>query len=727
VVRSARAGEEFDQLDEHLAKISDYINLNVKKNPTSVVKKQEDVIEPRTQSHNNENKPDHISTDKSVIVDGDDDEIQVPELDSSVVVGSTRSTSSVIPVGTDETTITTKPTSSQSNFMTDLLNTPDSPVTPDAPVPKTTPTLSVNVSITPSQTDSASVTPQVRQIQVNTNPCETPSGRKAQERAQYGSLKRSINRPTQHGKQNTTLGSQGQNKLRTFKRNQLETLIKKAQVAAIVSEVDGKSGSALDDSIDIGSLLVQSNGEVVADETAVAAPSRPTPASIDEDSVMSIDTEPTQAEVFTPTSTSSSYPTHNITISGRYTLVDLFNCLWSKSSPLIIDTRDTIRFNISHVPFAIHIPITPEDIDFEQNSLKVSLGSLAARIPNANDQRVWRMRKGRSIVIVGQGPYDQDITAKNDVNIEELLKQGGQKEECGVGSKQSDEDKTTTILHNNTVAEIVNEYDTSPHFVPTLFASACIQENLANSVDIVPLGAAAFVERYPFLICSSMNSRHSTISLPKLQEKDQKHNHIPRFPAYPNEIIDQCVYLGSQADAQQRVQMEKLGITHIINATADLENNFESQNIEITDEATGRIVKQPLFRYLRLPMNDTHDQPLLEQLNKAFEFIDNALAGETLAGLNTVLGTPGKVLIHCQMGISRSASIVVAYIMRSFHCDLYNALAMVKSRRTQILPNPQFVKELANFECLLFGYPFEKCSYNKCMDELYPNGIPTPK
>jgi protein-tyrosine phosphatase len=47
----------------------------------------------------------------------------------------------------------------------------------------------------------------------------------------------------------------------------------------------------------------------------------------------------------------------------------------------------------------------------------------------------------------------------------------------------------------------------------------------------------------------------------------------------------------------------------------------------------------------------------------------------------------GGVLIHCAMGISRSSSIVIAYIMRKFHCGYAWAYNFVKKRRVIISPN----------------------------------------
>ncbi|OAV86534.1 hypothetical protein PTTG_29851 [Puccinia triticina 1-1 BBBD Race 1] len=61
----------------------------------------------------------------------------------------------------------------------------------------------------------------------------------------------------------------------------------------------------------------------------------------------------------------------------------------------------------------------------------------------------------------------------------------------------------------------------------------------------------------------------------------------------------------------------------------------------------------------------------------------------------------GKVLVHCLVGVSRSASIVIAHVMKHCRLDLTSAYLMVRSRRLNILlqPNHLFmwsIKRLQN-------------------------------
>ena len=60
------------------------------------------------------------------------------------------------------------------------------------------------------------------------------------------------------------------------------------------------------------------------------------------------------------------------------------------------------------------------------------------------------------------------------------------------------------------------------------------------------------------------------------------------------------------------------------------------------------------------------------------------------------------VLIHCQMGISRSATLVIAFLMVEEQQTLSEAFQQVKSVRPQIDPNEGFIRQLRELEVSLF-------------------------
>lgn len=55
-------------------------------------------------------------------------------------------------------------------------------------------------------------------------------------------------------------------------------------------------------------------------------------------------------------------------------------------------------------------------------------------------------------------------------------------------------------------------------------------------------------------------------------------------------------------------------------------------------------------------------------------------------------------MVHCHAGISRSATICLAYIMYNEKIDLNTAFEYVKSRKHEISPNLSFMQQLLTFE-----------------------------
>jgi protein-tyrosine phosphatase len=58
--------------------------------------------------------------------------------------------------------------------------------------------------------------------------------------------------------------------------------------------------------------------------------------------------------------------------------------------------------------------------------------------------------------------------------------------------------------------------------------------------------------------------------------------------------------------------------------------------------------------------------------------------------IKSALSSGGVVFVHCYGGVSRSATLVIAYLMQQYSMSMFDAMSFVKSKRSVIYPNPGF-------------------------------------
>lgn len=90
-------------------------------------------------------------------------------------------------------------------------------------------------------------------------------------------------------------------------------------------------------------------------------------------------------------------------------------------------------------------------------------------------------------------------------------------------------------------------------------------------------------------------------------------------------------------------------------------------------------------KHLHISLRDSPGEPLGPWLGKGVEFIEAAIEKEN------------NILVHCEYGISRSASFVIAYIIKHDKVHFEDALSVVKQRRSVVCPNPGFAHALMEF------------------------------
>ncbi|XP_075591967.1 protein phosphatase Slingshot [Dermatophagoides farinae] len=139
----------------------------------------------------------------------------------------------------------------------------------------------------------------------------------------------------------------------------------------------------------------------------------------------------------------------------------------------------------------------------------------------------------------------------------------------------------------------------------------------------------------------------------------------------PSKILD-YLYLGSEWNASNFEELKGKGVQKILNVTSEIDNYFPGY-----------------FDYYNIRVEDDEATDMLRHLNDTYYYIRKAKDEGV------------KVLVHCKKGISRSASVVVAYIMKEKCYDLDEALRYVRTHRSTIRPNPAFLQQLIIYQGML--------------------------
>jgi protein-tyrosine phosphatase len=138
------------------------------------------------------------------------------------------------------------------------------------------------------------------------------------------------------------------------------------------------------------------------------------------------------------------------------------------------------------------------------------------------------------------------------------------------------------------------------------------------------------------------------------------------------QITDSLYLCGATAITQQR--LVRHGITHVINSTKDVPT-FNVPGIQTT-----RI--------------NVDDHPYA-RLDAHFDRVADAISHVCSRG--------GKVLVLCVVGVSRSATLCIVYLMKYHKLTLVQAHEYVRKRRPIIRPNSGFWRQLIEYERKLYG------------------------
>ena len=143
-----------------------------------------------------------------------------------------------------------------------------------------------------------------------------------------------------------------------------------------------------------------------------------------------------------------------------------------------------------------------------------------------------------------------------------------------------------------------------------------------------------------------------------------------------NQIEDK-LWLGNTFAAANIKDLKEKGITKILTVINGPSSNY--------------FYKEHGFIHKAIDIRDYEDENIIQYFGECLNFINGDEA----------------TFVHCGAGASRSATIVIAYLMWKNIMTFDEALQFVKNKRPIACPNPGFKEQLKIFEKLLIENDFD--------------------
>eukprot|EP01065_Artemidia_motanka_P039831 TRINITY_DN4911_c3_g1_i1.p1 TRINITY_DN4911_c3_g1~~TRINITY_DN4911_c3_g1_i1.p1 ORF type:complete len:670 (+),score=133.59 TRINITY_DN4911_c3_g1_i1:41-2050(+) len=161
---------------------------------------------------------------------------------------------------------------------------------------------------------------------------------------------------------------------------------------------------------------------------------------------------------------------------------------------------------------------------------------------------------------------------------------------------------------------------------------------------------------------------------PSLKQAVAAFDHMPcrvDWNAVFPDLVIPGLFLGPLRSAQDRVY-DRLGITHVATIGRELD------------------VRPPSYiEHLKISVDDLPDEDIRPLLQSAHDFIHRALSQS------------GACFVHCFKGQSRSATVVISYLMVYGKHTLNSAMMTVREVRPMVRPNEGFLLQIARLEEML--------------------------
>jgi len=145
-----------------------------------------------------------------------------------------------------------------------------------------------------------------------------------------------------------------------------------------------------------------------------------------------------------------------------------------------------------------------------------------------------------------------------------------------------------------------------------------------------------------------------------------KNLQLKHFRQVCSEVVPNEVFISSYQVASNLESLQRHQITHIVNTAADVCDSCFPEH----------------FKYTTYYLKDTNNEDISLLFYRTFEWMQSALEGG------------GRVLVHCREGVSRSATMIIAYLMWRFRLSFEAAHERIRKVRPICNPNTGFTCQL---------------------------------
>ncbi|XP_041975364.1 dual specificity protein phosphatase 13-like isoform X2 [Aricia agestis] len=137
------------------------------------------------------------------------------------------------------------------------------------------------------------------------------------------------------------------------------------------------------------------------------------------------------------------------------------------------------------------------------------------------------------------------------------------------------------------------------------------------------------------------------------------------------------LFVGDAVAAKDKAFLRRMGINYVLNT---------AEGKRYTQVDTDHLYYRdcPGLHYKGFQMMDLPTTDISKYFHIAANFIDEGVSR-------------GRVLVHCMMGVSRSATCALAFLMIKRGMTFHEAMALVRSRR-DIHPNEGFIRQLQDLD-----------------------------